>query len=123
MLGFFTKLLSFLQHPRADEPRMPASMTEAEHAFRRYNGLNGRYYFVADVVLEGGRLLPGVTFDGDSRIAVEYNRRPVHQQPDLIGRATVAYLISRDRSCGQSLGEASEEERKKFLSEHAGPNA
>lgn len=55
-----------------------------------------------------GRLLEGVILDGDLRIAVEYGGRPMHQQPDLIAKSVVAYLVIRDRSAGRSFGDAGE---------------
>jgi hypothetical protein len=91
---------------------------EAERVFRHYDGLNGRYYFKADIVLEDGRLLADVTFDGDSAVAVEYQRRFVYEQPDLLNKQAETWLVTIDRSCGRLFGDASEEQRRHFFAQY-----
>jgi hypothetical protein len=122
MLSFINRLLKrLLPVPRGwlAQPRMPQSLAEAEQAFRRWDTLNGRYYFVADVLLEGGRFLSGVIFDGDSGIAVWHGRLPVYRQIDLVGRNIAASLVTEDRSPGKPFGYATEDERRRFQEEHA----
>lgn len=100
---------------------MPESPAEAEQVFRRWDELNGRYYFKADLLLEGGRFLLDVVFDGDSRIAVEYGRRPIYlQHADLISQAVLAWLVTMDYSSGRTFGNATEDERRRFQETHAG---
>ena len=101
------------------QPRMPESFAEAEQVFRRWDTLNGRSYFVADVLLEGGRLLTGVIFCGDSRVAVRHGRLPVYRQLNLVGRSVAAWLVTEDRSPGRLYGNATEEDRRHFREEHA----
>lgn len=99
---------------------MPDTIAEAVRVSRQYESLNGRYYFVANILLEEGRFLEAVTFDGDSRVAVEYGGHPLSQQPDLIAKPVVAYLVTRDRSAGQNFGDADEVQRQRFAKEHDG---
>jgi hypothetical protein len=123
MLSFINRLLKrLLPVPRGwfAQPRMPHSLAEAEQVFRRWDTLNGRYYFMADVLLEGGRFLSGVIFDGDSGIAVRHGRLPVYRQIDLVGRSIAAWLVTEDRSPGKPFGNAPEDERRRFQEEHTG---
>jgi hypothetical protein len=123
MLSFINRLLKrLLPVPRGwfAQPRMPQSLAEAEQVFRRWDTLNGRYYFVADILLEGGRFFSGVIFDGDSGIAVRYGQLPVYRQLAMVGRGVVVWLVTEDRSPGRAFGNASEDERRRFQEEHAG---
>jgi hypothetical protein len=123
MLSFIHRLLKRLTPvPRRwlAQPRMPESLAEAEQVFRRWDTLNGRSYLMADVLLEGGRFLSDVTFDGDSRIAVRYGRLPVYRQLNLVDRDIAVWLVTKDRSPGKPFGNATEDERRRFQEEHAG---
>lgn len=51
-------------------PRFPGSSAEAAETYARWDRLNGRYYFVADVRLPDGRRQE-LTFDSDRNIAVD----------------------------------------------------
>ena len=62
--------------PQPDTPRFPSSAEEAVIVYERWHRLNGRYYFIADVVLENGEKL-SVTFDSDTNIAVQVGGLPV----------------------------------------------
>lgn len=123
MLSFLNRLLNRL-HPVPRRwfaaPRMPESFAEAEQVFRRWDSLNGRSYFLADVLLEGGRVLIDVTFDGDTRIAVRYGRLPVYRQLSLVSQPVDAWLVTKDRTPGKPFGNATEDERRRFQEEHAG---
>ena len=126
MLSFINRLLKrLLPVPRGwrAQPRMPQSLAEAEQVFRRWDTLNGRYYFVADVLLEGGRFFSGVIFDGDSGIAVRYGQLPVYRQLGMVGRGIAAWLVTEDRSPGKPFGNAPEDERRRFREEHTGSAA
>lgn len=57
--------------PRAQHPRFPTSQDESDAVWKRWDRLNGRYYYVADVILKNGRIIREVTFDKDTNIAVE----------------------------------------------------
>jgi len=123
MLSFINRLLKrLLPVPRGwlAQPCMPQSLAEAEQAFRRWDTLNGRYYLRADVLLEGGRFLCDVIFDGDSGIAVRHGRLPVYRQIDLVGRSIAACLVTEDRSPGKPFGNAPDDERRRFQEEHGG---
>jgi hypothetical protein len=123
MLSFINRLLNRLRPiPRRwfAAPRMPESFAEAEQVFRRWDSLNGRSYFLADVLLEGGRFLTDVTFDGDTRIAVRHGRLPVYRQLSLVSQPVAAWLVTKDRTPGKPFGNATEDERRRFQEEHAG---
>lgn len=83
-----TSVLPWLRgRPRgSDAPRMPASQDEADRIHRCWDRLNGRYFFVAEVELDDGRVLPSVTFDSDTNIAVEVGDVAVGLRFDLVGR-------------------------------------
>lgn len=71
---------------RAPEPRMPASQDEADRVFSAWDRLNGRYFFLATVRLDDGRVLPRVTFDADTNIAVQVGDLDVRYRYDFVGR-------------------------------------
>lgn len=103
---------------RAEAPRLPMDAWEAERVFQRWDSLNGRYYFRADVVLRDGSLRRDVLFDGDANIAVECDRRWVYLQPELFGRELAAWLVTEDYTAGGRYGRATAEQRDAFLSAH-----
>jgi hypothetical protein len=109
MKGWLTRLRRHLQPVRslpAESPRLPFDALEAERVFRRWDSLNGRYYFKADVRLDDGTLLQDMMFDGDTNIAVEFNRQWLYLQPQLLGRDIVAWLVTKDYTGGTRHGDA-----------------
>gem|GEM_PF-4403834 len=70
---------------------MPADAAEAERVYRRWDSLNGRYYFIADVALTDGSLLRDVVFDSDTNVAVQVN-------PEVYGATISEWLVTRDRT-------------------------
>jgi hypothetical protein len=110
--------------PRADSPQLPRDATEAERVYNRWDSLNGRYYFKADIAVEGGLLLRDVIFDGDTQLAVLVGRRRISLEPGLLGRRVVAWLVTQDCSCGflegQRYGDATAEQRAAFWQAHSG---
>jgi hypothetical protein len=100
--------------PRPSGLRLPADAAEAGRVYRRWDSLNGRYYVVADVRLADGTALRDVVFDGDSGVAVEYTRRPLSDQPELLGRSVAAWVVTRDYSCAGRFGVSSPQQRAAF---------
>ena len=91
---------SAVKLPRSDTPRFPNSAEEAALVYEQWDRLNGRYYFMADVVLENGeRLL--VTFDSDSNIAVQVGGLPVAARFYL---AVIRQCRVRDRNTARPRG-------------------
>ena len=76
--------------PRSSSPRFPTSSEEADVVYKRWDRLNGRYYYIADVLLESGEALV-VTFDGDTNIAVEIGGLPVPSE--LFATAISGYHV------------------------------
>jgi hypothetical protein len=105
---------------RSATPRLPVDAFEAERVFRRWDSLKGRYYFEADVVIGDGTLLQDMVFDGDTNIAVEFDKRWIYLQPQLFGRDIRAWLVTKDRTPGGRYGDASREEREAFVRAHDG---
>ena len=93
---------------------MPINPAEGERVFQHYQANNGRYYLIADVLLKDNRLLQEVIFEGDSLVAVEYQRQPICKQPEQIGRQVKGWLAVKDHSSGHRYGEATEDERRQF---------
>jgi hypothetical protein len=58
--------------------RFPANMELAAQAHAAWDSRNGRYYVSANVLTKLGWLI--VTFDFDSRLAVEVDGRPIQDQ-------------------------------------------
>jgi hypothetical protein len=65
---------------------MPANSKQAAEAYRWWDDRNGRYFLVADVVLEDGTFLKDVIFDTDLQVAVEVGRRPAAEFPAYFGK-------------------------------------
>jgi hypothetical protein len=63
--------------------------------YRQWDGLNGRYYFVADVFLDDGSVRRDVTFDSDKNVAVEIARRRVWEVRELMGKQVIQLLRVR----------------------------
>lgn len=103
--------------PRSSGLRMPTDAGEAEWVYRRWDSLNGRYHAIADVRLSDGVVLGGVAFDGNTGVAVECGGRPVGDQPELLGREVVAWVVIRDCSCGRRFGVSAPEQRAAFWGE------
>jgi hypothetical protein len=100
--------------PRSAVPRMPVSEDEARRVFARWDRLNGRYDYIADVRFADGAHHRNVVFDADTNIAVEINGGPVFLDPTFFARAIAAVLVTRDRSPGHRRAEASDEQRDAF---------
>ena len=123
MVGWFRKLLKSVwpkRYPYSSKPRMPESQEEAERVYCHWDARNGRYYFLADVVLDGGVLLRDIEFDADSNIAVRANQEKLSEQPELIDRLIVEALITTDCSSGRRHTEATDAERQAFTRERGG---
>jgi hypothetical protein len=103
---------------RSETPRLPSDALEAGRVFRRRDGLNGRYYFEADVVLDDGTLLREMTFDGDTNIAVLFGGRWDYLPPSLFGRQIVGWLVTKDCTGGGRYGDATPEQREAFARVH-----
>ena len=101
-----------------DALRMPTDETEARAVYARWDQLNGRYYVEADVRLSNSRLHRDVVFDGDTRVAVEVNGRPIYEQPMFIGQDVAAFLVTSDYSPGRQFKVATAEERAAFGGEN-----
>jgi len=97
--SWLARLGSHLQplHP-SGVPRLPAHEIEAERVHRRWDSLNGRYYFTADLVLEDGTLLWDVLF----------------------GRRVTAWLVTKDCTGSGRYGEATAEQREAFRETRGG---
>ena len=80
--------------PRSDTLRFPNSVEEAYLVYDRWDRLNGRYYFRAQVILQTGETLL-VTFDSDTNIAVEVTGLRV---PERLFSATIIGCHVRERS-------------------------
>jgi hypothetical protein len=122
-MEWFRKLLKPVwpkHYPYSNAPRMPESQEEAERVYRHWAVRNGRYYFLADVVLDDGILRHDVEFDGDSNIAVRVSQKKVSEQPELIGCLIVEALITSDYSSGHRYTEATDAERQAFTRKHGG---
>ena len=65
---------------------MPSNSNEAAKAYSWWDARNGRYFLVADVVLDDGTFLKDVTFDTDLRMAVEVGHRPSAEFPAYFGK-------------------------------------
>lgn len=66
--------------------------------------MNGRYFIIADVVLNDGTFLKDVEFDADSRVAIKY-----------YGKRTITKgLVVCDCSWGTCLRKATSDERRAF---------
>ncbi|MBI2395223.1 MAG: hypothetical protein HYV09_36980 [Deltaproteobacteria bacterium] len=68
--------------PRSPTLRFPTSFKEAQRVFRRWDRLNGRYFVIADV-RTAARVLPRVTFDAHTNIAVTFEDTPLAHHPQL----------------------------------------
>lgn len=95
-------------------PRFPANAGEAYAVRQRWDRLNGRYYFAADVTLSTGETIRDVTFDSDRNVAVYVRGGDVELSPELLGASIVRCRIiatpGRDRrprvpcpACGELL--------------------
>jgi hypothetical protein len=62
---------------RSEHPRFPKCAIEYWAVCAHWDHLNGRYYFVGDVVLSTGQTVREVTFDRDTNVAVEIDDRPM----------------------------------------------
>jgi hypothetical protein len=102
----------------AETPRLPSDALKAGRVFRRWDGLNGRYYFEADVVLDDGTLLREMTFDGDTNIAVSFGGRWDYLPPSLFGRQIVDWLVTKDCTGEDRYGDATPEQREAFARVH-----
>jgi hypothetical protein len=102
---------------------MPENQEEAEQVYGHWDARNGRYYFIADIVLDDGILRRGVVFDGDSNIAVEINSNTLPVQPEFFGRLIVALLITLDCSLGhQRSSGVTDIERQVFYLKYGDEN-
>lgn len=77
---------------------MPRDRAEALSVFGYYDGCNGRYFLVADMLLENGMLIRDVTFDTTTRVAVEVNGWPITVFSDVFGQRMVEFVIFREDS-------------------------
>ncbi len=93
--------------PRSVLPRMPVTDEEARRIVNRWDRLNGRYYYVADVRFADGSVARDVVFDADTNIAVSV-------QPQLFARPIAAALVTRDFSPGDRRDSVTDEERDAF---------
>ena len=90
---------------------MPSDATQAASVHRMWDARNGRYYLTADVVLENGTFLRDVTFDGDSRVAVEVG---LAEFPAYFGKRIVDFFTVADCATGTFRFRAEEERRTAF---------
>src|SRR2546421_12804015 len=100
--------------PSSGEFRMPQSVEEARTVYERWDGLNGRYYVKADVRLDDGSLHRDVVVDADTLVVVEAGGCPMYEQPTLIGREVIAFVVTRDRSPDRRYPVVTEHDRETF---------
>jgi hypothetical protein len=88
-------------HPYSAEPRMPNTLEEAERVYHKWDILNGRYYFVADIVFTDGTSQKDVVFDGDSNIVVKIDGKKIVEQPSFFGQPIIEFLVTDDKTGGR----------------------
>jgi hypothetical protein len=91
--------------------RFPSDRTEAEEVWQHWDWLNGRYYVVADVIVDEHVLLRDAVFDRDTGIAVEVGNERLYDRADLFGRRISGVLVVRQYGSEVSATEA---ERQAF---------
>jgi hypothetical protein len=104
MIKWLHRILKWIlpgPYPFSAEPRMPNTPEEAEQVYRRWDTLNGRYYFVADIVFVDGTTQKDVIFDGDSNIAVQIDGKKILDQPGFFGQPIIKFLVTDDKTGGR----------------------
>jgi hypothetical protein len=99
---------------RSTLPRFADNSSEGEQAYRHWDRINGRYFMIADLILDDASLVPEVTFDTDTNVALLVRNRKVWKLQQLKGRRIVAHLSVLTPAGSQAI----EAKRREFAAKH-----